>query len=325
MRLHRADGQRDGARGVGAYREQDPQVRRRQLLPQPGQRGRQGGLPGVTAVPGVEVDEGDLLHAVERGRERGRGLVVPLLVGAGGDPEGRDGAAARREPLREVQRAVGGFQRLAVLQRGGGRAVGRPEVALDHRGGAEVAAVAQREVGRAVPAGGVARHAPLEGIVTGPVASEDVGAHVLGEVGLVGEAGPVHAVLVVVAGAVDGRHHQHRRPDEVPGDQRVGYVADPQHRVPGQRRARGAVEHLHDGEPDMGVPRLAVLRRQVQQGAPAVAAVPAGQGDPADAAGLKRRRARRRCSSSRRRRGLRCRRGSRPTAVPRTCSTRSSS
>ena len=156
MRLHRADGERDGAGGPGPHREQDPQVRRCQLLPQPGQRVRQGGLPGVAGIGGVELDEGNLLEPVKRGRERRRRPVVGFPIGAGRDPEGRDGAAARGEPLREVQRAVGGLERLAVVQRAWRPAVGGPEVRLDERGGAEGAGVAQREVGRAVTAGGVA-------------------------------------------------------------------------------------------------------------------------------------------------------------------------
>jgi hypothetical protein len=114
---------------------------------------------------------------------------------------------------------------------------------------------------------------------------DDVGADVFGEVGVVVYGGAVDAVLVVVAGAVDGGHDQDHGADEVAGEQGVGDLADVQDGVPGQGVAGGAVEELDDGEPVGGVAGLAVLRGQVDQAAAVVAAELAGQVNPADAAG----------------------------------------
>jgi hypothetical protein len=152
MPLHRTNGQRDDIGQPAAHGERDPQVGRGKLLPYPGQRDRQGGLPGVKGVAGVHLEEGHLLYAVHRGREDRRGLVIGA-VAACRDPEGGKRAGVRREPLRLVKRAVADFQHLAAVQRVGGRAVGRTVVAVDDRGRTVGTAMAQREVGRAVPAG----------------------------------------------------------------------------------------------------------------------------------------------------------------------------
>ena len=173
VRLRRRDVKRaDEAAGGGAHGEQDPQVGRGQLLPEPGQGGWQGGGPGVGGVARVELGRtGPAGCGSARRRTRWRRSSRPCRwVPAATQKAGR-GLLFGSESL--GQRTAGCWRPPGAGCCSGRRRRGRRRPGsspLRTAAAPKDAGVAQGEVGRAVPAGGVAGRAPLVGVVADPVA-----------------------------------------------------------------------------------------------------------------------------------------------------------